>query len=142
MSGIVCPIRGGIESKKTVFRAINLARQTRLPLHFMYVIDPDRVLSDGKPPPAGWGEKLHRMGRAVLGTVGAFARERDVAAAGLLCRGQIETEIATVCRQLEADYLVLGCPQGEPAGDAFSDQRFTNFVEQVGENTGAVVVFP
>ena len=41
MSGIVCAVRGGPASQPTLQRAITLAKETGLPLFFLYVVNLD-----------------------------------------------------------------------------------------------------
>jgi Na+/H+ antiporter NhaD/arsenite permease-like protein len=41
MSGIVCAIRGGPHSQPTIDEAISLARETDLPLYFLYIVNLD-----------------------------------------------------------------------------------------------------
>ncbi len=41
MPGIVCAIRGGPASKPTIARSIALAKETDLPLFFLYVVNLD-----------------------------------------------------------------------------------------------------
>ncbi|RMF49572.1 MAG: universal stress protein, partial [Anaerolineae bacterium] len=45
MSAIVCAIRGGPASQPTIRRAIALALETSLPLHFLYVVNLDFLSS-------------------------------------------------------------------------------------------------
>ena len=41
MSGVICAVRGGPDSQSTVARAIALARESGLPLYFLYVVNLD-----------------------------------------------------------------------------------------------------
>ncbi len=41
MSGIVCAVRGGPDSQPTISKAIAWAKETELPLYFLYVVNLD-----------------------------------------------------------------------------------------------------
>ena len=140
MSVIVCPIRGGVESKVTVSQAIAVAQATRLPLHFLYVVDPDLLLAIGRDDMDGLLESVRQMGLSVLGTTKAWAGSQGIRSQGEVRHGSVKDEIAAVCQDLDPAYLVLGRPQGRKPEDVFSQARLETFVQQIEQQTRVSVV--
>jgi nucleotide-binding universal stress UspA family protein len=126
MSAILCAIRGGPECQPAISQAINLA--------------PDLLPStDGTQARAISGQ-IRQMGRSVLRTALAWASTEDVMAQGVIRQGNVGDEIANLCRDLEADYLVIGCPQPHEERNVFSEDLLPQFIQQIEKETGVEVV--
>jgi len=82
------------------------------------------------------------MGRSVLRTALAWASTEDVTAQGVIRQGNVGDEIASLCHDLGAVYLILGQPQPQAQGetDAFSEASLAQFIERIEKQTGAKVV--
>ncbi|MBC8262843.1 MAG: universal stress protein [Anaerolineales bacterium] len=140
MSVILCAIRGGPECQPTIAQAISLAQETGLTVHFLYIVNRDLLSSaDGAHVGAISGQ-IHQMGRSVLRTALAWASTEDVTAQGVIRQGNVGDEIASLCRDLEADYLILGQPQAQGEKDTFSEGLLSQFIERIEKQTGAEVV--
>ena len=61
-------------------------------------------------------------------------------AQGVIRQGNVGEEIAGLCRDLEADYLVVGHPQPHEERNVFSEDLLPQFIEQIEKRTGAKVV--
>lgn len=143
MSEIVCPIRGGLESKITVNQAVILAQETNHPLCFLHVVNPNRFSAAGTDDKDRLIETLQRMGCSVIGAANAWAQSHGVKSRGLVRLGTVEETITSLCDERKATYLVLGRsqPQSTEGESVFSPEQFAHLVERIGTQTGTVVVF-
>lgn len=142
MSGLVCAIRGGPDSQATIAQAIALAQETGLPLHFLYVVNLDFLSHTSSSRVHIISEQMHQMGEFILLAARASATAQGVTAQGVVRHGNIEDEIIGLCRELDADYVVLGWPQARGEADVFGRDRLKRFRERIEAETGAKVVFP
>jgi nucleotide-binding universal stress UspA family protein len=140
MSGIVCAVRGGPDSHPTIARAIALAKETGLPLFFLYVVNLDFLDHTTSSRTKTISEEMHQMGEFILLTAQARAAEQEVAAEGVVKEGVVVTEIAELCREIGAGYLVMGQPRIESEDSIFSATVLADFVGRIEAQTGAKVV--
>jgi hypothetical protein len=66
MNGIICAVRGGLESRAGITRAIGLAQALGLPLHFVYVVNQELVPDSGSELGVAATNQLQQMGESVL----------------------------------------------------------------------------
>lgn len=142
MSGIVCAIRGGPDSQATIAKAIALARQTGLPLYFLYVVNLDFMSYTTSTRVHTISEEMRQMGEFILLAAQARASTQGITAEGVVRRGNVAQEIGGLCRELAADYLVLGRPQFQKEESVFTQDLLAQFIQQTEEQTGAKVVMP
>jgi nucleotide-binding universal stress UspA family protein len=140
MSVILCAIRGGPECHPTIAQAIGLAQETGLPVHFLYIVNRDLLTTANGTLAAAISGQVRQMGRSVLRTALAWASREEITAQGVIRQGNVGDEIASLCRDLEADYLVIGRPQPHKERNVFSEALLPQFVEQIEKQTGAEVV--
>lgn len=141
MSGIVCAIRGGPGSQPTIERAINLAKETDLPLYFMFVVNFDFFTRTESSRFHLIEKDMHNMGEFILLTAQEQAGKLGIRAEGIVRQGGVVEEIIAVSNELQANYVVLGSPQGIQVEDAFSQDHFSEFVSRIEEESGAQVIF-
>lgn len=141
MSGIVCAIRGGPYSQPTIERAISLARETSLPLYFLYIVNLDFLAHTTSTRTHTINHEMEQMGEFILLAAQSQAADQGVTAAGLVRHGRVSQKIIQLCQELPADYLVLGQPQlDEEEANVFTQARLKAFMEQVREQSGAEVI--
>lgn len=140
MSGIVCAIRGGPDSQPTISRAIALARETGLPLHFLYVVNLDFLTHTSSSRVHTISEQMHQMGEFILLSAQSSAAAQGIAAQGVVRHGDVQEEIIGLCRELAADYLVLGRPQTQREESLFTQELLGHFIQRIEEQAGAKVV--
>ncbi len=141
MSGIVCAIRGGPHSQLTIDRAISLARETGLPLYFLYIVNLDFLAHTTSTRTHTINLEMEQMGVFILLAAQSRAADQEVVAEGLVRHGSVGQEIIGLCNELSADYLVLGRPQmAEDEGNVFTHARLNTFAELVKERTGTEVI--
>ncbi len=140
MAGIVCAIRGGPDSQATIARSVALGKETGLPLYFLYVVNLDFLSHTSSSRTHTISEQMHQMGEFILLAAQSSAAAQGVTAQGLVRHGSVGEEIARLCHELEATYLVLGRPQVEREESVFTHNQLEQFIERIEEQTGARVV--
>jgi len=140
MTGIVCAIRGGPDSQTTISRAISLARETGLSLHFLYVVNLDFLTHTTSSRVRTISEEMRQMGEFILLAAQSKALAEGVPAETVVRQGNVGEEIVTLCRELATDYLVMGRPQIEQEESLFTHERLQAFIRDIEERTGARVV--
>ena len=140
MSGIVCAVRGGPSSRHTIDRAVALAQETGLSLHFLYIVNLDFLTHTVTSRVRTISEQMHQMGESILLTAQARAAAQGVTAHTVVRQGEVGEEISAFCHELGADYLVLGRPAGADEADVFTHDRLAQFRERIEEETGARVI--
>lgn len=143
MSGIVCAIRGGPHSLPTINMAVSLARETNQPLYFLYVVNLDFLTRTTSTRTHTIDQEMEEMGEFILLSAKGLATEQGVSAEGVVRHGAVGEEIAGLCKELGADYLVIGRPQLESDEDnVFTHIRLKHFADLIKQQTGAEVIIP
>jgi nucleotide-binding universal stress UspA family protein len=140
MGGIVCGIRGGPDSQVTIAQAISLAKQTKAPLHFVYIVNLDFLSHTSSSRVHTISEQMHQMGEFILLAAQSSAKSQGVAAEGLVRHGKVGEEIIGLCLELAAEYLILGRPRGQQEDNVFTQALLTQFIERTEQQTGAKVI--
>ena len=142
MSGIVCAIRGGPNCESTVTRAITLAKNTHLSLHFLYVVNLDCLPHANNSHMYAMSDKMHQMGQAVLFAVQNKASALGIVSETMVRQGDVGDEIFGLCRDLDADYVILGHPQDHQRENVFTKNSLDKLGKQIEGEVGAQVVLP
>jgi len=140
MSGIICAIRGGPSSQPTIEKAIALAHERNLHIYFVYVVNLDFMAYSSSTRLHTINDELEHLGEFILLTAKIKAEKTGVSAEGIIRHGDIREEIITVCREHDANFVILGKPRREDEKDAFSDNRLEEFIKKIEQNTNAKVV--
>jgi len=142
MSGIVCAVRGGPASQPTIRRAIRTALENELPLYFLYIVNVDFLEHTSSSRVRTIIEEMSEMGEFILLAAQATAAAQGVEAHGIVRRGHVTEEIVALCREKEADYLVVGRPREDSEANLLTDPLLAAFIHNVEQQTGARVVLP
>ena len=140
MSGIVCAVRGGQASNPTLVKAIELAKESGLVLHFLYVVNIDFLDHTMRSRVQTISRQMEQMGEFILLTARATAEAKGVEAQGIVRHGNVIEEISALCHELKADYLVIGRPKFHLEDNLFTETLQTEFIERIEEQTGAKVI--
>lgn len=140
MGGIVCAVRGGPDSRPTIDKAIQLAKQNQLPLYFLYVVNIDFLDHTTRSRVQTITQQMEQMGEFILLTARAAANQSGIDAEGVIKHGNVTEEIGELCHEVGADYLVLGRPKFQAEDSLFSEELLAEFIERVELQTGARVV--
>jgi nucleotide-binding universal stress UspA family protein len=140
MPGIVCAVRGGPASQATIAKAISLARQTGLPLYFLYVVNLDFLSQTPTSRVHTISREMHQMGEFILLMAREAAAREGISAEGVVRHGSVGEEVIGLCHDLEASYLVLGKPRVEQEDAVFTRELLQQFIARTEEQTGATVI--
>ena len=140
MSGIVCAIRGGPDSRQTIAKAIQLAADSDQKIYFLYVINLDFLTHTQSSRIHSITAEMRQMGEFILLSAQAAANGRDVESEGVVRQGDVGEEIVSLCHEVAANYVILGTPQTETEENIFSIQRMNTFRERLEKETGAEVI--
>jgi len=141
MPGIVCAIRGGPDSQPTIEKAISLAGKTKLQLHFLYVVNLNFLTRTESSRTGFISEELEQMGEFILLTAQEKAKAQNIFAEGVVRHGQVSEEIIRLAKDIQADYVVLGLPQGIEENDVFANDKINELSKKIETETHAKVVF-
>ena len=142
MGGIVCAVRGGPDSRDTIETSISLAKQTSLPLHFLYVINLDFLAHTTRSSSDMVVDQMRQMGEFILLSAQEAANAEGVDPEGIIRQGPVKENIIEVCQEVEADYLVLGRPADQGKNAVFSNELLEALINEFEERSGAKVVLP
>jgi nucleotide-binding universal stress UspA family protein len=140
MAGIVCAIRGGPDSQPTIGAAISLALKQKLQLYFLYIVNLDFLSHTNSSRVQAITQEMQQMGEFILLTAKASADSQGVSAQGIVRQGNVMEEIANLCHELEAGFLVMGSPKAQQGHSVFTEERLAEFVDWAERQTGAKVV--
>ncbi|MCZ7574686.1 MAG: universal stress protein [Ardenticatenaceae bacterium] len=130
MSGIICAIRGGSDSKSTVATAIDLARTTGLTLHFLYVVNLDFLERTSSSRVQTISTEMEQMGDFIL--MSAQATRHGVTHVECLIReGDIRKQLRRIARETHANVMVMGRPVRSPGSNVFKPGEFAAFVAEL-----------
>jgi nucleotide-binding universal stress UspA family protein len=141
MSGIVCAVRGGRASQPTIARAIALAQESGLRLYFLYVVNLDFLSQTETSRVHTISEEMREMGEFIVLMAQETSARQGIRAEGVVRHGIVGDELIGLCRELQADYLVLGKPRARREGAVFSMQELSAFTQRTERETGATVIF-
>lgn len=113
MPGILSPTRGGEASYPNQDRAIQLAIERDVPLHFLYVTDVRFIHKQSGPITIDLlEEELGEMGEFLLTMAQERAEKQGIPASAHLRRGAFREAMADVIQEQGITTVVLGSPRG------------------------------
>jgi K+-sensing histidine kinase KdpD len=121
---------------------VHLARETGLVLHFLYVVNLDFLTHTTSTRVRTISQEMRQMGEFILLAAQSRAEAEGVTAQTEIRQGNVGQEIVDLCRELDADYVVMGWPQMEQEESLFTQERLQAFIQDTAEQTGAKVVLP
>jgi nucleotide-binding universal stress UspA family protein len=141
MPGIVCAVRGGPASQPTIEKAISLAKETEQPLYFLYVVNLDFLSHTASSRVSTVSKEMHQMGEFILLTAQQRAAAQGLAAQGVVRHGNVAEEIIAQCKEIKANHVILGRPQGEEEEEnVFTFERLKEFGQRIESESGATVI--
>jgi hypothetical protein len=141
MSGIVCALRGGQDSRAAITRAVTLAQETSLQVHFLYVINRHYFSDASSSRVRNVVEQMRQMGNSMILTAQAIANSHGVAARGTVRIGNVEEELVRSCHDVGAEYLVLSRPKEQTDANTFTPDQLAQFHDRIERETKVKVVF-
>lgn len=140
MSGIICALRGGPDSRAAITSAVTLARETSLPLHFLYVVNRELVSDMAVRDAHTVVDQLRQMGNSIVFVGQAIADSHGIPAQGAVRYGYVEDEISGLVHDVDANYLILSQPHGQRETNVFTPERLARFRARIAREAGVEVV--
>jgi nucleotide-binding universal stress UspA family protein len=138
---IVCAVRGGPESRKTVTHAIDLALQTGASLTFFRVMDAEFLGHATIGPLSVVYRELGQMAEFAMLILCDRARRRGVTDVDFVVRdGSVRRQLLRLAGETPAEVLVVGRPVRSPGQNVFRPAEFEGFVAELEERGGLRVV--
>ncbi|MFQ5342115.1 MAG: universal stress protein [Anaerolineae bacterium] len=141
MSGIVCAVRGGPESRETVTRAVDLALEADARLTFFHAMDAEFLEYATIGPLSVVYHELVEMGKFAMLVLCDRAQRRGVARVDHIVReGNIRTQLRQCAIETSAEVMVVGRPTRSPGRNVFRAGEFEAFVAELERAGGLRVV--
>ncbi|MGD8405440.1 MAG: universal stress protein [Anaerolineales bacterium] len=141
MSGIICAIRGGPHSQPTIRQAVATAKQHQIPIYFLYVVNLDFMEHTEHSRTQVIQRELREMGEFICLKAQIEAEREGVQANVVVREGNVTDEIVALCHDIQAEFVVLGQPQGKPTTNIFDQERLQEFSQTLETQTEAKVIF-
>ena len=126
---ILCAVHGGPESRHTVNRGIELARETNARLTFFHAMDAEFLQHATIGPLSVVYRELEEMGRFVLMILEDRARKGGVTAVDHVLReGNTRQQLIKMAVETGAGVMILGRPNRQPGKNVFKRDEFDTFV--------------
>ena len=138
MLRILCALRGGPDSEKTIEHAVSLAKEKRARLILLYIVSLE-LFSSKSMRSESIAKELSRMGEFVLLMAQSKAAQAGVAADTFVRHGNIPEQLLATCEEMNASILILGKTDEENESSFFTPETQADFVKKV-EETGVQVI--
>jgi nucleotide-binding universal stress UspA family protein len=137
---IICAVRGGLESRETVTRAIDLALETDARLTFFHVVDAEFLEYATVGPLSVVYHELVEMGTFTMLILCDRAQRRGVAEVDYVVReGNIRKQLRQFVIETRAEVMVMGRPTRSPGRNVFGPDEFAASVAEL-EKEGDLTV--
>lgn len=140
MSGIVCAIRGGPDSNSTINKSLTMAAEMGLPVYFLYVVNLDFFTQTSRSRVHTVSKEMHEMGEFILLTAKTQAEGQGIVAESVVRHGKVVEEIIELCKEISADYVILGEPRGRDGVDNLIHEQLTHIAERITVESGTEVI--
>jgi nucleotide-binding universal stress UspA family protein len=129
---IVCAVRGRLESRATVTRAVDLALEYHARLTFLHVIDAEFLDYATVAPLSVVYKELVEMARFAMLILCDRAQRRGVSEVNyLVLEGNIRKQLRQFAIDTHADLMIMGTPSSGPGKNAFKPEELIQFIREM-----------
>ncbi len=129
---IACAVRGGIQSRETVTRAVDLALENSALLTFFHVMDAEFLQHATIGPLSVVYQELVEMGNFTMVILCDRARRRGVAEVDYVVReGNIRRQLLQAAIETHAELLVIGRPAPSSGRSVFKADEVDGFAAEL-----------
>lgn len=142
---IICAVRGGPESRKTVTHAIDLALQLGARLTFFRVMDAEFLNHATVGPLSIVYRELHEVAKFAMLILCDRARRRGVPEVDYTVReGDVRAQLRLRAAEARDEILVMGHPTRSPGRNVFKAAELDAFVAELERegNVRVIIVTP
>jgi hypothetical protein len=141
MSGILCAIRGGPSSQPTIAASIQLAKETKETIYYLYVVNLDFLTHTSSSKTNHISKEIKEMGEFILLSAQEQAKSEGVEAESIIRDGKVVDEILSCCEEIEPAYVILGRPLEDQDDNLLNLERLHAFAERIEEACQAQVIY-
>lgn len=141
MSGILCAIRGGPSSQPTIQKSIQLAKDSKKTIYFLYVVNLDFLAHTSSSKTDHISKEIEEMGEFILLSAQEQAQQEGVKAVGVTRDGKVTDEIVAWCEENQPDFVILGRPQEDRENNLLTLERLQSFADRIQEVCTAEVLY-
>ena len=141
MSGILCAIRGGPSSQPTITASIQLAKETKETIYYLYVVNLDFLTHTSSSKTNHISKEIEEMGEFILLSAQEQAAAEGVEAEGIIREGVVVEEIISCCEEKQPSYVIIGQPQEDREDNLLTLERLHAFAERLEQSCQAQVVY-
>lgn len=141
MSGILCAIRGGPSSQPTIAASIQLAKETKQTIFYLYVVNLDFLTHTSSSKTNHIAKEIEEMGEFILIGAQEQASQEGVAAEIMIREGKVVEEIIASCEEVSPAYVILGRPQEGGEDNLLTMERLQAFAERIEGSCQAQVIY-
>jgi nucleotide-binding universal stress UspA family protein len=141
MSGILCAIRGGPSSQPTILKSIQLAKDSKKTIYFLYVVNLDFLAHTSSSKTDHISKEIEEMGEFILLSAQEQAQQEGVKAEGVIRDGKVIDEVVAWCEENQPDFVILGRPQEDRENNLLTLERLQSFADRIQEVCTAEVLF-
>ena len=129
---IVCAVRGRLESRATVTRAVDLALEYNAHLTFLHVIDAEFLEYATVAPLSVVYKELLEMARFAMLILCDRAQRRGVSEVNyLVLEGNIRKQLRQFAIDTHADLMIMGAPSTGPGKNAYKKEELKQFIDEM-----------
>jgi nucleotide-binding universal stress UspA family protein len=137
---ILCAVRGGNASQRTIERALEVARERAARLVFLYVIDAEFLGYATVGRPSVMLRELRTTGEFTMNILIKRLRDEGIDADAVVRTGDVRRQIIESVRWQDADLLIIGQPAKSPGRSTFTPTSLKKYVADVKAKTGVEVL--
>lgn len=141
MSGILCAIRGGPSSQPTIAASIQLAKETKQTIYYLYVVNLDFLTHTSSSKTNHISKEIEEMGEFILLGAQEQAKSQGVDAECIIRDGKVMDEIISSCEEICPAFVILGRPQEDRENNLLTLERLHAFAERIEEACQAQVIY-
>lgn len=140
MIRILCAVRGGSPSQRTIDQAVEIVRERGGHLIFVYVVDAEFLGYATVGRPSVVLRELRTTAEFTMSLLLRRLREQGVEADSIVRTGDVRRQIIECLLWQDADVLIVGQPVKSPGRNTFTPKSLEGFVADVKAKTGVEVV--
>lgn len=110
-------------------------------LYFLYVVNLDFLTYTERSRTQFLYNEIDHLGEFILLMAQEHAKANNVTAEGVVRHGQVGAEIIELANEIQADFVVLGQPQGGDDNDVFAYSKISEFGNLIETESNAKVIF-
>jgi len=128
-------------AQATIDKAIELSLETKLEVHFLFIVNLDFLRSSYYSHMNTIEEEINQMGEFILLDVISKSAKKGIVANSAIRKGKVSEEIIKYCQEIMADFVILGKPKKNNDKNVLSSDTLDEFAENIESQSGVKGVY-